>query len=37
MNLYHRRFCGSTGWAEQLETTVIPWVLRDYDLGQHVM
>ena len=37
MNLYHRRFCRSAGWAETLESTVIPWVLRDYDLGHDVL
>ncbi len=37
MNRYHRRFCSSAGWAETLESTVIPWVLRDYDLGDNVL
>ena len=37
MNLYHRRFCSSAGWAKTLESTVIPWVPRDYDLGQQVL
>jgi len=37
MNLYHRRFCSSPGWRETLQTTVIPWVLRDYELGDHVL
>jgi SAM-dependent methyltransferase len=34
MNAYHRRFCSSAGWRQTLESTVIPWVLRDYDLGR---
>ncbi len=37
MNLYHRRFCSSAGWAKTLQSRVIPWVLRDYDLGQQVL
>jgi len=37
VNLYHRRFCASAGWAKTLEETVIPWVLRDYNLGQDVL
>jgi SAM-dependent methyltransferase len=37
MNLYHRRLCASPGWGKTLETTVIPWVLRDYNLGHDVL
>jgi SAM-dependent methyltransferase len=37
MNVYHRRFCNSDGWSQQLESTVLPWVLREYDLGQDVL
>lgn len=37
MNFYHRRFCRSAGWGETLQSTVIPWVLRDYDLGQEAL
>jgi hypothetical protein len=37
MNRYHRRFCSSVAWAQQLESTVIPWVLRDYSLGDDVL
>lgn len=37
MNRYHRWFCGSSGWASQLETTVIPWVLRDYPVGPELL
>lgn len=37
MNRYHRRFCGSEGWGQTLTETVIPWVLREYDLGQDVL
>ena len=37
MNLYHRRFCSSAGWGETLQTTVLPWVLRDFNLGNSVL
>lgn len=37
MNTYHRWFCRSAKWARQLEETVLPWVIRDYDLGQDVL
>ncbi len=37
MNIYHRRFCNSAKWGERLQQTVIPWVLRDFDLGQDVL
>lgn len=37
MNRYHRRFCSSVEWGNTLKSTVIPWVLRDYNLGQDVL
>jgi len=37
MNLYHRRFCNSAKWGEQLHQTVIPWVIRDYQLGDDIL
>ncbi len=37
MNLIHRWLCRSAGWREQLETEVVPWVLRDVDLGPDVL
>lgn len=37
MNLYHRRFCRSAGWDKTLRETVLPWVLRDYNLGDNVL
>ena len=37
MNAYHRRFCRSAQWAQQLEDTVIPWVTRDYELGDDLL
>ena len=37
MNRYHRRFCSSVEWGKTLKSTVIPWVLREYDLGENVL
>lgn len=37
MNAYHRRYCRSATWARQLEETILPWVIRDYDLGADVL
>jgi SAM-dependent methyltransferase len=37
MNTYHRWYCRSAKWARQLEETVLPWVIRDYDLGDHLL
>lgn len=37
MNLYHRRYCSSAKWGRTLQATVLPWVLRDYDLGENVL
>ncbi|MBE0609076.1 MAG: class I SAM-dependent methyltransferase [Dehalococcoidia bacterium] len=37
MNTYHRWYCRSAKWARQLEETVLPWVIRDYDLGADVL
>lgn len=37
MNAYHRRFCSSAGWGRTLQSTVLPWVLRDYQLGDSVL
>ena len=37
MNAYHRRFCSSAGWGQTLQSTVLPWVLRDYNLGDSVL
>lgn len=37
MNLYHRRYCSSAKWGQALQSTVLPWVLRDYDLGDAVL
>jgi ubiquinone/menaquinone biosynthesis C-methylase UbiE len=37
MNLIHRWLCRSAGWRKQLETEIVPWVLRDADLGRDVL
>lgn len=37
MNTYHRWYCRSAKWARQLEETVLPWVIRDYDLGANLL
>ena len=37
MNLYHRWYCRSAKWARQMEETVLPWVIRDYELGADVL
>ncbi len=37
MNTYHRWYCRSAKWARQLEETVLPWVIREYDLGADLL
>lgn len=37
MNAYHRWYCRSAKWARQMEETVLPWVIRDYELGADVL
>lgn len=37
MNRYHRYYCRSSKWAKRLDESVVPWVLRDYDLGPDVL
>lgn len=37
MNLIHRRLCSSTGWADRVERDLLPWALRDVDLGDDVL
>lgn len=37
MNRYHRYYCSSSKWAKRLGESVVPWVLRDYDLGPDVL
>jgi ubiquinone/menaquinone biosynthesis C-methylase UbiE len=37
MNWIHRRLCKSDGWARKVETRLLPWALRDVDLGEEVL
>lgn len=37
MNLLHRWLCRSSPWRKLLESKVLPWILKDIDLGPHVL
>ncbi len=37
MNRYHRWYCSSDGWSKRLQSTILPWVVRDMDLGPDVL
>src|SRR5438046_1110675 len=37
MNLLHRRYCRSDGWRRAVHLGMMPWVLRDVDLGANVL
>ncbi len=37
MNLIHRWMCRSARWRKVLELEVMPWVLKDVELGQEVL
>lgn len=37
MNRFHRRYCRSDAWSRRLETSLLPWVLGDTDLGDDVV
>lgn len=37
MNLFHRWYCNSAGWAKKLQGEYMPAVLRDLDLGDDVL
>lgn len=37
MNLLHRWLCRSSPWRKLLESKVLPWILKDVDLGAHVL
>ena len=34
MNRFHQRYCRSETWARAVEERLLPWVLRDVDLGE---
>lgn len=37
MNLVHRKLCRSDKWARRVESTYLPWALRDVELGDDVL
>ncbi|MCC7364188.1 MAG: class I SAM-dependent methyltransferase [Dehalococcoidia bacterium] len=37
MNIYHRWYCRSGRWRRRLQETILPGLLRDVDLGDHVL
>ena len=37
MNLFHRWYCRSQGWARVMQQYVLPWALGSVDLGDHVL
>ena len=37
MNLVHRLCCASNYWAKTVERKLLPWVLRDVDLGDNTL
>jgi SAM-dependent methyltransferase len=37
MNLAHRLCCSSTYWAKMVEQKLLPWVLRDVELGEQAL
>ena len=37
MNLVHRLCCGSNYWARAVEQRLLPWALRDVDLGDNTL
>ncbi len=37
MNLFHRWYCNSSGWARNLQGTMMPWTLDGVDLGDNVL
>ncbi len=37
MNLFHRWYCRTGHWRHAIQDQILPWVLRDVDLGDHVL
>ena len=37
MNLVHRVFCNSERWARTVDEKLVPWVLRDVELGENTL
>jgi SAM-dependent methyltransferase len=37
VNLFHRWYCNSDSWAESVKKYMLPWVLKDVELGDNVL
>ena len=37
MNILHRRYCRSDAWRQAVHKGMMPWVLRDVELGANVL
>ena len=37
MNLFHRWYCRSKGWARAMQDYILPWALGDLELGDNVL
>lgn len=37
MNRFHRWYCGTGHWRHVIQGEIVPWVLRDVDLGDHAL
>ena len=37
MNRFHRWYCRTGRWRHAIQDQILPWVLRDVDLGDHVL
>lgn len=37
MNRFHRWYCRTGHWRHTIQDKIVPWVLRDVDLGDHVL
>lgn len=37
MNRFHRWYCRTGHWRHAIQDQIVPWVLRDVDLGDHVL
>ena len=37
MNRFHRWYCRTGHWRHEIQDEILPWALRDLDLGAHVL
>ena len=37
MNRFHRWYCRTGHWRHAIQDQILPWVLRDVDLGDHAL